>query len=431
MMDVLEEHLDEATFLWSQWERALVAADCNLSDTAKREERLLVHLDGLVVGGESAVNELLLPGLHTDEAERISASALALLANNGERGLKEILWVLDSGDDVQRAAVGRALELSRRNGLEAVLLKRLAADDRALRLLAFQVLAFRGVVPPEIRKQWLYHDDAEHLIAALRAARALPRDLVMGLLPRLLMDSHPGVRGAAIMAGLVLGTRMAWKTCRKVAEERGAGHRQCLVVLALGGDERETEWLVSLLRKPELRPDVLWALGFSGQVIAADACLEWMEDTKAAALAGEAFSAITGLKLEGEYQKIVEEEEEALVPLEQEDLDANLLPSPEASLPVPIRDAVENWWQQARKNFERGVRYLRGSKLDAAGLLTAIGRESMRRRHVLALELSIRSRGAHDIQTRAFTGRQHAELEAALAGRTSFSISPFTSLFGA
>jgi uncharacterized protein (TIGR02270 family) len=430
MMDVLEEHLDEAAFLWSQWERALVSASYDMADTAGCEERLLAHVDGLVVGGEAAVSELLLPGLETDEPERISAAALALLAGKGKRELEEVLEVLDSGDEVQRAGVGRALALSEREGLEAVLLKRLAAEDPALRAEAFQVLAFRGVVPQETRTQWLYRDAAEPVITALRDPRPLARELAQTVLPQLLVDPRPGVREAAIMAGLVSGARAAWKACRKGVEDGGAGRRQGLVVLALGGDERDAEELAGLLRQESLRADVLWALGFSGQALAAEACLEWMGDDKVAALAGEAFSAITGLKLEGEYQKPPKEEGDALAPLEEEDLDADLVPGPAASLPVPVREAVERWWQKARKGFERGTRYLRGNKLDAGGLLEALGREPMRRRPALALELAIRSRGAHLLQTRAFTRRQQAELNAALAGRSQISMNPFAKLFG-
>jgi uncharacterized protein (TIGR02270 family) len=417
MMDVLEEHLDEAAFLWSQWERALLSGTFDLSDTAELEERLLAHVDGLVVGGEAAAGDLLLPGLETDEPERISASALALLEGWGKRELEETLEVFDSGDDVQRAGIGRAMEVSGCEGLDAALRKRLTAEEPAVRIAAFQALAFRGGVPQETRTEWLYRDEAGQVIAALREPRPLGRDIGQTVLPQLLVDPRPGVREAAILAGLVSGARAAWKACRKVAEEGGAGRRQCLVALALGGEAQDVEWLVGLLRQEELRADVLWALGFSGQALVADACLEWMGHAKVAALAGEAFSAITGLKLEGEYRMPpAEEEGSALVPLEEEDLDANLVPGAEASLPVPIPEAVTGWWQKARKGFERGARHLRGQKLDAGGLLEALGRESMRRRPVLALELAIRSRGALVLQTRA--------------GRANVSMNPFAKLFG-
>jgi uncharacterized protein (TIGR02270 family) len=431
MMDVLEEHLNEATFLWSQWERALVSPLYDLADTAECEERLLAHVDGLVVGGEAAVGELLLPGLETDEQERISAAAVALLAGGGKHELAETLAILDAGQEVQRAGVSRALALSERQDLEAVLLKRLAAEDQALQVAAFQVLAFRGTVPQETRTQWLSQETVEPVLAALRAPGPFPREVAQSVLPQLLGDARPGVREAAIVAGVVSGARAAWKTCRKAAEEGGPGRRLALAILALGGDERDTEWLVGLLRQGIERADVLWALGFTGHALAADACLECMGGEDAAsALAGEAFSAITGLKLEGEFRKPPKEEADALIPLEEEDLDADLVPGPEASLVIPVREAVERWWQKAQKNFERGTRYLRGNKLEAGGLLAALGREPMRRRPMLALELAIRSRGAHVFQTRAFTRRQRAELSAALNTRGTISMGPFAKLFG-
>lgn len=430
MMDVLEEHLDEASFLWSQWERALVSCLHELSDIAELEERLLAHVDGLVIGGETAVSELLLPGLETDEPERISASALALLSLPGKRELEETLGVLDSGDEVQRAGLARALELSEREGLKAVLLKRLTAEDPALQAVAFQVLAFRGALPQEKRTQWIYQDEPARVVAALRDPRPLPRELVQSVLPPLLVDPRPGVREAAIVSGLVSGARAAWKACRKVAEEGGGGRGLCLALLALGGEEQDAQWLAGLLRQESSRADVLWALGFSGHALAAEACLEWMSDVKTAALAGEAFSAITGLKLEGEFRLPPKEDEDALVPLEQENLDVDLVPGPEASLPVPLREPVERWWQKARKDFARGSRFLRGKKLDAGGLLEALGSEPMRRRPLLALEMAIRSRGTHLIQTRAFTRRQRAELSAALADRSSVSMNTFSKLFG-
>jgi uncharacterized protein (TIGR02270 family) len=431
MMDVLEEHLNEAAFLWSQWERALVSPLYDLADTAECEERLLAHVHGLVVGGEVAVGALLLPALEAEEVERISAAVMALLSGGGKRELEKVLAVLDSAGEVQRAGIGRAMALSGREDLEAMLLKRLSAEELALQVAAFQVLAFRGTAPHETRTRWLSQEVVEPVIAALRAPGPLPREIAQTALPQLLVDPRPGVREAAIVAGLVSGARAAWKTCRKVAEEGGAGRRPALTVLALGGDERDAEWLVGQLRQEDLRADVLWALGFSGHALAAQACLECMGgEDRTAALAGEAFSAITGLKLEGEYRKPPKEEADALVPLEEEDLNADLVPGPEASLAVPVREDVVRWWDKAQKSFERGTRYLRGNKLDAGGLLEALRREPMRRRPALALELAIRSRGAHQLQTRAFTRRQRAELSEVLEKRGAVSMSPFPKLFG-
>src|SRR5215217_206332 len=429
MMDVLEEHLDEAEFLWSRRERTLVSGIHELADVVELEERLLAHVEGLVVGGDAALNMLLLPALEADESERISAAALALLSGGGKRELEAMLAVLDSGDEAPRAAIGRAMALSEQPELAAVLLKRLTADFASPCAVAFDVLASRGALPQETRTEWLYRDAAEPVIAALRAPGPLPRAIAQTLLPRLVVDPRPGVREAAIMVGLISGAPAAWMACLKVAEEGGTGRRECLVALALGGEARDAEWLASLLPHASLRADVLWALGFSGQALAAEACLDWMGDDTLSVLAGEAFSAITGLRLEGEYRAAPSEESETLVPLE-EDLEANLVPGPEASLPLPIQEAVAAWWRTARRDFAPGVRHLRGKTVDAGGLVEALLREPMRRRPMLALELAIRSRGAHILHPRALTHRQLTGLGAAHAGRAKVSMSSFAKLFG-
>ena len=147
--------------------------DFELADTAECEERLLAHLDGLVVGGEAVAGELLLPALETDERRADLRRGVRAAERERAAAVGGALGVLDSGDAVQRAGIGRALELSEREGLEAVLRKRLTAEEAALASPAFEVLSFRGAVPQETRVEWLYRDDAGQVVAALRDARPL------------------------------------------------------------------------------------------------------------------------------------------------------------------------------------------------------------------------------------------------------------------
>ncbi|WP_254627626.1 hypothetical protein [Myxococcus sp. CA040A] len=68
LVDVWEEHLDEEAFRWTQWERALVAPDFTLEETAKREERLLAHLDALEE--EAALDTVVRPPPHVRRRRR-------------------------------------------------------------------------------------------------------------------------------------------------------------------------------------------------------------------------------------------------------------------------------------------------------------------------------------------------------------------------
>jgi len=74
-----------------------------------------------------------------------------------------------------------------------------------------------------------------------------------------------------------------------------------MVLLALFGTGADTALLVDMLGIREMRPHALWALGFSGRLVAMEACLALLEAPLAGTAGGEAFSAMTGLQLEGLY----------------------------------------------------------------------------------------------------------------------------------
>ena len=74
-LDVLERHLEEAAFLWTQWEAALGDAGYTLAEVAEGPEwRLRAHLDALLVAGRGAVPRLLLPALEEGDPEILSGA---------------------------------------------------------------------------------------------------------------------------------------------------------------------------------------------------------------------------------------------------------------------------------------------------------------------------------------------------------------------
>ncbi|AKI98839.1 Hypothetical protein AA314_00466 [Archangium gephyra] len=157
----------------------------------------------------------------------------------------------------------------------------------------------------------------------------------------------------------------------------------------------------------------------------------WLEHQELAPLAGEAFSAITGLTLQDAY--VLEKREESAqepLPLEEEDLDADLTPRPEEALPIPHPEAVGAWWRENRGNFTPGQRYLRGRSFSMETLLGELRQGPMRRRHAHALELALRSQGACRLQTRAFTRRQGTELARLRNTAQRLSVRPLSGILG-
>jgi uncharacterized protein (TIGR02270 family) len=423
MRDVYEEHLDEASFLWTQWERALVAPDCTLGDTEVLEERLLAHLDALVVGGTPVAGVLLTPALESEEPARLSAALWALLARPDPMRTGWLDALLESLPGELHASVRRAMELSGRRAVaDTVLQPWLEKEDATFVAMALDVLSFRREVPrPPL--EWLSHPDGRVVAAALRALWPLPPQVDALWLSRLLRDPRPEVADAALEAGWVAGVGSAWESCGERVAGRLGTLRLPMVMLALSGRPRDLQLLMECLGQEETRADALWALGFSGRREAAEACLEMMGERRLAPLAAEAFSAITGLEWTGPYV-MPREEQESLPPLE-EDLAQDLEPRPEDALPVPSRPAAAAWWKEARQRFSEGTRYLRGREFSPDVLLEELEQGPMRRRYVLALELAWRSQGACQVQTRAFTHRQRTVLEQARAGRSRWRTAPF------
>jgi uncharacterized protein (TIGR02270 family) len=429
LWDVVEEHLDEAAFLSSQWERALLSPKLALSSVANGvEERLRAHVDGLLTAGAPVRERLLEPALASKDRALAFTAALAMLETPGREGFDAVIQRLDEVGPEGHAPFVRALELARRAGIDRELLG-LAGSVNPRRVgPALEALAFRRVpVPLDLLLSANAMKVPAILPPALRAAR-LAGPKAFPLVHRSLSSPLPEIREAALESGLVLGLRSAWAACRETVEAREPGSAFALLGLALSGDLSDVDLIAPSAAERSLRAVALFALGFTGRAAAADACLAHLRDEKVARLAAEAFSAITGLAIEGEFRAPEPAPREEPIPLEEEDLDANLVPGPEAALPLPAAGAIEAWWTTARAKFDPRARFVRGKAYDAAAGLAAFVGGPMRRRHALGLELAIRTKGEYALQTRGWAADQiQLQSEHTVAPRIDFAL-PFGKL---
>ncbi|QQR44280.1 TIGR02270 family protein [Myxococcus xanthus] len=423
-----ETHLDEAAFRLSQWEAALDAPDFILDEAAELEEQLAAHIDGLVLGGQPVARQLLEPSLASEEPEHITVAALSLLKGAAPSGTAAVLSALESAEPPALAALQRALGLAPFPALLSSLPALLQKDDALpeLQALVLDTLGQHGVATLQQCLPWVTHPVPQVAAAALRAASRSRLPLEPAHIQRAMNSASSDLRDAAIVAGLLSGHSAAWTACQAATAPGGTGGRLPLLLLGLNGDERDLKRLLERLSDKSLQADVLWALGFSGRLDAADACVELLGQGPIAALAGESFSAITGLRIEGDFAipKDAQEAEEP-VPLEEDDLDADLKPKPEDSLPTPNAMTVAAWWQQTRPKLDARQRYLSGQPHQPKVLLDALISAPMRRRHALALDLELRSRGALRVPTRMFMAQQVEAWKKAQGAPTSTFNRPF------
>ena len=403
LWDIVEEHLDDAEFLWEQWEHGLVAPNYTLAELADGpEERLMAHLDGLVVNGPLVAERLLIPTLADVDAEpiRVRAAALALLQSSGDAGVQA---VVDATLEFppQRLELARALECSARRDFNSRLSPLLAASDPELRHVAARVLAFHG------------DGYAEAVSGLLASTRSVDRGLGASLVPRLpreprllkavletLKSTDPELRDIALRSGILLDLPQAWDCARELVFSRDPTAGDALLLLALRGDPADQPALIGAAEVDALRGAALWALGFLGTAAAAEAALPWLEDGAHARVAGETFSAITGLDLEDANLTADEPEVEAVEH------------RPEDDLPVPDPMGLLLWWRDNRGRFVDGQRYIAGAPRTSGALWGVINDGPMRRRaaHLLSLQLQCPPKQRPQVELRAPSRRQRAEL---------------------
>lgn len=430
LWSVVEEHLDESEFLFEQWESALLSPIFTLDElAAPLEERLLAHIKGLVVGGSAVAERLLATELEeTTDPERATVAALAMLESGDRDRWHDVFDALAFADDEEIAsAVARALALSEASRFDLALRSEFeSASSPREKAVFLDVLASRRLDPGPSLAQCLTSDFEPLCRAGVRAAGRLCRPDLLAKVEDHLCSRAPELRLAAIEAGLALGSETAWWECRKLASGQGEAAAQPLLLVALLGGPTEHQLIHRQLEDDSMRPAALWALGFTGYLASADRCLPFLEsgDDHQAKLAAEALTSIIGLDLIHDQALQLPEPEEIddepvgddddderdPFPPELDDLDADLVPAPIDELPRPDAEAIRDAYRANRDTFSPDRRYLYGEPYGAGALLCALQDGPMRRRHALALELFIRTKGARSVMTDGFSSRQRREL---------------------
>jgi uncharacterized protein (TIGR02270 family) len=226
------------------------------------------------------------------------------------------------------------------------------------------------------------------------------------------------LRWTAIESGLIRDLPGMWElACREAfAPQPSAHHRAALSWVAMLGDHGVHQRLLAALSSPTA--DLLWAAGLTGRVAAVDQAMPLLEHESLARLAGEVVCTIAGISRAGDRYwldngivPVGDDPDEALPPLEQDDLDANLAPRGDALLRLPNPETVRAWWSTEQARFDAKLRYSAGQPFDGARLQRDLRELPTRVRHARALELAARTAGEARIETRALTMVQAAQLD--------------------
>jgi uncharacterized protein (TIGR02270 family) len=345
--DILEEHADEAAFLFRIRGLAFVSYRQSLHSLAGLEERLLAHLDGLRVAPELAW-ELCGDGLGSDQPGEAFVAGWLALHDDSHAQAAALEGALEEPASIE--GLSGALRLTRAPGVEARLERLAAKESLPTRALALDALAFRGrPVEPARTRALLESDDSVARMAGVNVAARCRQREFRTLLVDACGSSDEWLVIRALQALAAIGDSNAAGLAR-VASKRAdrAGGAAIRLLGAIGGAQ-EAATLTALVAGPHGRVALL-ALGRLGDPTGVETLIAACDDPKLARAAGHGFEVLTGARLEADRLS------RPGAPPDTEALELD----PDDGLPWPDPERVRGWWARREEKPRRAERWRGG-----------------------------------------------------------------------
>jgi len=411
LVDILEEHLEEAAFLWQQRGAALESRDYDFADLAELDERFLAHLDGLAVGGRESW-KLLQPKLAEGEAGEAVAAGLVALQSGKREWIDQVLQAFPAAEGEVLAGLADAFRHAAYVDAGRFLESQLGSESAAVRAAATDALGFRRAPLAPGRVNALLGDgDARVVAAAVRAVGLLRLTEFAGRVEKLQgAEAEPSVRAEAWAAGLLLGGGRALARCREAVASRAEQAARAIALIGLAGRPEDAALLIDVLHDADLARAAIGALGFLGDANAADALIRCAADPALARAAGEALSRITGVRLKDAGLVAEAADPGGKEPEADTGEDEEYVEDPDEGLPMPDAGRLEAWWDENAARYDTKVRWRWGRPHGPDVLLEILRRGSLPERSCAAFELALADPALPVLESSALCARQEREL---------------------
>ena len=397
-VELYEEHLEEASFLYEQRRAYLHDPELRWTDLEDYAHRFEAHVDALVVGADLALDvckERCVSGdfgeLHAavrvfcrQERPDLVYAALQRLDPEDPQILQAAIDALKHEsppawhDDLLRIMVGRVAHLGPVLA-EALAYRRLPIEQPLLRLLSTAGEA--------------------HLPRTIRALGVIGSERSRGVLPTHLRSENPAVAEAACRALIRLGDYQALRQGLLIAQLRPWPATS----LGIGGDHTAVNVLTDLAKSDKVSDDVLIALGMLGELRSVSTIYDALANKERAMAAAIALQTITGAALIERVFVPDEVDPEELFPEERKKFDeTGELPKRSDGKPfgsnvtqLSINPATwRAWLNEHKAQFDPKLRYRHGKPLSPAASLETLQDEHTpnRVRALICDELVVRYR---------------------------------------
>ena len=204
---IVEQHAEEAAFLWLLRNAAAHEPHYSLKDLVELDNRVEAHLDGLRIAGEAAW-EICQHALAVEEPGEVFTAALFAFEGNDGRRVDEIISIAEKSPDTWQALVSAIAWLSNEHyqRWERAMWN---AHTPAYQRLALARCVAHNQYPGQCLDRSLTDSDPIYQAHALRAVGKLKRFDLLPLLQQQLSAENDSCRFWAAWSAVVLGHRDA------------------------------------------------------------------------------------------------------------------------------------------------------------------------------------------------------------------------------
>jgi HEAT repeat protein len=360
---ILEEHLEEASFLYTQCRHMRLNAGKSWRLLENFEQRLELHLDALVIGGQLALDLCIVRAVEGDFGELFAAVCLYCRQNQAPL-LAQVFNQLDTNDFDRTNAVADALKyelpLAWSPFVEQALNRQ---DDRLLPLLAV-ACGYRRM-PCESALRLALERLPSPPMALIDALGRIRATSAADELKRVLSTSNPLLQSAALIALLRIGRIESLHAHYLVAQKESWPR----ITMGIAGDVSAAHALAQPLSSGQVDENSIFALGLLGVPSTLRDLHEYLEDPVLAPCAARAMNWICGADLFEDAFVAAPISEDELFPREikawrqyrEVPLAADGKPFGLTERKLSVDSAVwHNWFASNISKFERQLRYRSG-----------------------------------------------------------------------
>lgn len=402
---IIDQHAEEAAFLWLLRHNAVYAPHYNLKDLAKLDNRVEAHIDGLRIAGdygwEACCNNLEFKGA----GEVFAAGLLALEGNNIDR-INKVYQVAEETPETLTGLVS-AFGWVEPHLLQGKVSGLLVSKNPLWRQVGIAACAIHRVNPGKHLDQAIQDSDTQLRIRALRAAAELGRADLKQIIIEQVNDQDVTVSLWAAWSAVLLGARgnALSRLQTSIVEGSDFSVKAMSVAFRVLDLQAVKGLLKGLVQNENRLRDAIIGAGISGDPSYIPWLIKQMEVPKLAKIAGESFSFITGVDiayedLEGKLPK-----DFAPGPTENPE-DEDVAMDADEDFPCPDPLLIGRWRKQRQQDFLPGQRYLSGKPANEPQCQSVLRSGKQRQRQAAALELALMQPATPLFETRDIGKRQ-------------------------